>query len=244
MKTYRSTCGNLALDYMENGTMLLSGVGPISEEIVDQLLDGITLRPRYESEKQFKEGVSFPKKLIIDEGISEIGNCAFSWYCGEIQLPSTVKYIGRRAFQHALPASSSGIVIPEGCVLDYWAFTEYKTETSPIYRVKETLDATKNAFWTLTPGEDRPQIIGYSFSVAQIIKNDLSERGWTVLVGHYRWCDDKIALIEDNRLVGVCYIEEDSGQLGRRLYSDHCWKWEKRIGCEKDLCENHKFDVN
>lgn len=108
----------------DNGTLTIWGTGPMTN---------FTYTDNDESNRPWHSERESIRKVVIEEGVTSIGNFAFS-FCnvGEVTIPSTVTSIGRRAFM-GTPLSS--VVIPEGVKTigenAFWRCTSLQTITVP-----------------------------------------------------------------------------------------------------------------
>lgn len=108
----------------DNGTLTIWGTGPMTN---------FTYTDNDESNRPWHSERESIRKVVIEEGVTSIGNFAFS-FCnvGEVTIPSTVTSIGRRAFM-GTPLSS--VVIPEGVKTigenAFWRCTSLQTVTVP-----------------------------------------------------------------------------------------------------------------
>ncbi|MDY3928319.1 MAG: leucine-rich repeat protein [Clostridia bacterium] len=96
-----NSCGENAQWNYEDGTLIISGKGKISD------FEGGQDRPW----EEFSQNVT---KIVIEDGITEIGDWAFSDFSGLVQtdMPQTLKTIGERAFYNC--GSISYINLPYG----------------------------------------------------------------------------------------------------------------------------------
>ncbi len=113
----------------DNGTLTIWGTGPMTN---------FTYTDNDESNRPWHSERESIRKVVIEEGVTSIGNFAFS-FCnvGEVTIPSTVTSIGRRAFM-GTPLSS--VVIPEGVKTigenAFWRCTSLQTITVPASATK------------------------------------------------------------------------------------------------------------
>lgn len=108
----------------DNGTLTIWGTGPMTN---------FTYTDNDESNRPWHSERESIRKVVIEEGVTSIGNFAFS-FCNvqEVTIPSTVTSIGKRAFM-GTPLSS--VVIPEGVKTigenAFWRCTSLQTVTVP-----------------------------------------------------------------------------------------------------------------
>lgn len=110
-------CGdNLHWSIDSNGTMTITGTGDMWDyDFKSGYVEGATTAPWADAQ---------PKKLVVSEGITSIGECSFS-ACSSlksIQLPTSLTHIRRYAFQ--LSGLSGDLIIPDNVeIIDDWAFS-------------------------------------------------------------------------------------------------------------------------
>lgn len=82
------TCGDNLTWSLEDGILTISGSGPIRDY-------GVRSSPFYVYNSKIK-------KIIVENGVTKIGDFAFYGLlqCTNIELPSTINYIGEKAFQN------------------------------------------------------------------------------------------------------------------------------------------------
>ena len=110
-------CGdNLHWSIDSNGTMTITGTGDMWDyDFKPGYVEGATTAPWADAQ---------PKKLVVSEGITSIGERSFS-ACSSlksIQLPTSLTHIRRYAFQ--LSGLSGDLIIPDNVeIIDDWAFS-------------------------------------------------------------------------------------------------------------------------
>jgi len=100
------TCGdNLTWTLDDAGTLTISGTGPMDNY---DLFDDINA-PWYGDKRAVK-------KVIIEDGVTTIGNCAFGWCTNmtEVTIGGTVTTIGEWAFSHCSALTEA--VIPDSVI--------------------------------------------------------------------------------------------------------------------------------
>ncbi len=115
--------GNIEWTITEDGTLVISGEGPIPdyEMTYDEDGNSVTSAPWGEYAK-YKDRVT---SLVIEEGITKIGANAFNDFrniSGNLVIPSTVTSIGENAFRRCHNFTGD-LIIPEGVkTIDKYAF--------------------------------------------------------------------------------------------------------------------------
>lgn len=110
-------CGeNLTWSLNDEGTLTISGVGPMDD---------------YLNNQPWKDEINTIKKIIIEEKVTSIGTCAFSGSSSlvAVTIPNSVTYIGSSAF--AACTNLTSIIIPNSVTsIHYNAFNECRSLTS------------------------------------------------------------------------------------------------------------------
>lgn len=107
------TCGeNVSWSYDNNGTLTISGEGEM-DDYGDLWLEEYT--PWYDYKEEMKT-------VIIEEGVTRVGACAFSMcpILSEVNLSDSLKEIGTSAFEECYELKE--IQLPEKVFVDYYAF--------------------------------------------------------------------------------------------------------------------------
>ena len=109
----RGKVGNLSWELTENGTLTISGTGAMPD--YNGLIGSADYDPApWDTPRWPYTEESYIHKVIISEGVTNIGNWAF---CGrpnltEVTIPESVTRIGDNAFVNC--TSLTGIIIPDG----------------------------------------------------------------------------------------------------------------------------------
>lgn len=133
-------CGeNIVWDY-KDGTLILTGTGNMYDYTA-------TLENYYvDTDVPYYDGLSNVKKVVVSEGITGIGKCAFAYFkkLETVELPSTLTTIGNNAFTEC--GKLKTINIPEGVkVIPFGCFDScYSLKTMSLPQSVETID--NNAF--------------------------------------------------------------------------------------------------
>ena len=119
------SCGKkVTYTLSDDGVLTILGTGAMTN---------FTYTDNDESNRPWHSERESIRKVVIEEGVTSIGNFAFS-FCNvqEVTIPSTVTSIGKRAFM-GTPLSS--VVIPEGVKTigenAFWRCTSLQTVTVP-----------------------------------------------------------------------------------------------------------------
>lgn len=123
--TASGSCGKkVTYTLSDDGVLTILGTGAMTN---------FTYTDNDESNRPWHSERESIRKVVIEEGVTSIGNFAFS-FCNvqEVTIPSTVTSIGKRAFM-GTPLSS--VVIPEGVKTigenAFWRCTSLQTVTVP-----------------------------------------------------------------------------------------------------------------
>ena len=124
------SCGKkVTYTLSDDGVLTILGTGAMTN---------FTYTDNDESNRPWHSERESIRKVVIEEGVTSIGNFAFS-FCNvqEVTIPSTVTSIGKRAFM-GTPLSS--VVIPEGVKTigenAFWRCTSLQTVTVPASATK------------------------------------------------------------------------------------------------------------